>query len=477
MDVASRSAFVWLSHLAQALDTRVVHHLRSGLLVHGRSPWRAHVNAARALSERICGDGALFKQAHSLAGRADLRSLVLSTFPWRARMEFVVEKVLPADYPQLEVSIEESSERRMSVTIGPRGASPSEEWRYVAVLVAGLLGGVSGCVAREPESAGGRVRVVLQQDGAAVPPRNPSQATYDETFQELTDDVALYDEELLVGQRLFGRLVYGRLLEDRPEDAARALQAALDFPTLGPISVFVGSGGFALGVEAEPAPSVFALELPLVHGSLRVGTVTLDGSGGSDFVRACAPAVAADVWRHTRYRGWRLAKERAWTALEEALAAGVARGESNKEIGSALDRTESHVANKLGQLRAALGQVSREELADIWRSRLAPPAPRAPAPSGVARRRPTPVRIPPPPPPRSARPATPGMFAQVLTQRLQAWHDRHAEISRMRLLADADATTLDEESGLRAVRPVEEAMVDCDDSELPTDERASVSLG
>ena len=94
MDVASRSALSWLSHLADDLDSRVAVRLQDDLLVNGRSPWPAHALAARTLALRLQNEPRALARAHTLAGRADIAGLVCSALGWAPRIQFVVEKVL-----------------------------------------------------------------------------------------------------------------------------------------------------------------------------------------------------------------------------------------------------------------------------------------------------------------------------------------------------------------------------------------------
>jgi len=448
MDVASRSALSWLSHLADDLDSRVAVRLQDDLLVNGRSPWPAHALAARTLALRLQNEPRALARAHTLAGRADIAGLVCSALGWAPRLQFVVEKVLPPDYPALRFTLEALTETSASVTITARDPSSTVDSHPVALLVAGLLGVVCGGFANQLEDGSDRVRVVLEKQGPSSP-RRPSQTALDKAFEEVTDDVALWGDELRVGQRLFGNLVVGRLTDEHPADAARSLQAALDMPGVGPAAVVVGSGEYAIASDPATPLSVLAVEHALQHGKRHVGSIALGASGVSDFVWACAPAIAADLWRHTRYRAQRLAGEHRWTEREERLAALVGAGQSNKEIGNVLGRTDSHVGNLLTPLRRALGGIERDDLGPIWQGRSTPPRPPRPAPSGILQRLAVPGAVRPTRDPQTLRRATPGMLAQAFTLRFEAWEERCAEVQRMRLLADSAAASLDAASGMR----------------------------
>jgi DNA-binding CsgD family transcriptional regulator len=416
------------------------------------------------------GPAAFLRFAQTLQNRPAIQVLAASPMGFRDLVRFVVETILPVDFPQLCFSTVEASDTMVCVFVTSHEVRAGRPPEAVVLLLAGLLSSLRGQTAatRPPlpsvEAFGDGFRVSLSAPDNHFRPRIPAQARLDEVFAELSNDLGAGQRELTRGLVLAGRLATRGITATGAAEACAEVVASLEESTVGAVSLWLHEPGGHTRYAGRGELDAFSVPVPLVRRERPIGLLELAPSGVSDFVAATAPRLARHLAPFANDATTRAAQRRTWTELEATVARGAAEGRSVKELAQTLDVSTSKIAAIQTQLFRDLGIRSRRSLVDVWLANeggLPSDGPEGcPAPVSTTHLRQRPPAVATVSSPEAATvpslalvpttPATPGTIAQLHRQRLAALAHRRRELAWVRdvLCADTDAADDEKEPDL-----------------------------
>jgi DNA-binding CsgD family transcriptional regulator len=453
MDVVSLFAQRSLLALTEGHFSSASLHVGDRLPTVGSCSWPVFQAVSQRLLGLSGGPAAFLQRAQALQNRPGIQVLAASPMSWHELLRFVVETILPVDFPQLCFSVAEASDSSVRVFVASHetetnGARPPEA---VVLLLAGLLSSLRGMTpaTRPPlpvvEAAGRGFHLTQSAPTTHFRPRMPAQARLNEVFAELSADAANREREVARGLALAGRVAGRRVTARTPHEACAEVITWLEESTMGAVSVWLHEPGGHIRHARRGEPDLFSVPVPLALRDRPIGFLELTASGVSDFVAATAPRLARHLAPFADGATARAALRRSWTDLESAIAQGAADGRSVKEIAHTLGVSQSKVAGVQTQLFRDLGIQSRRSLVEIWQGSEGADEYEQAAPVSTRRLRRTEsgslaatVRPSAPSVPLALAPvgtavdATPGRIAQLHRQRLAALQHRRRELAWVR---------------------------------------------
>jgi DNA-binding CsgD family transcriptional regulator len=420
--------------------------LGAELLIHQRSPWPAFVYATHRAAELAGGLDAFRVVSQTTQGRSDVRQFVANNFQGRALLSFLAETVLPADFPTLDFTIVEATDRSFRLLVRPRETLTLLSLEPCVLLIAGLLASLPGSTAASrpiapvvsPQERGAWL-IELRWNDAPWTQRAPSQADANVAELALQEDIATWDDEQLAGLIIAANVLASGTDDAEPAAAAEALLSALRTARVSAACLWIAEPEGHVAYGQDGSLDAYALTRRLVANGREVGLLQLAATGVSDWVRACEPVIAADLARLVTEAPVRRARARSWSATELAVAEAVAADRTAKEISAQLGVSTSTVNALLATLYRDMGVASRADLMLLWRD-FGPfgvdkdPRSSLPPPSSTQRGA---LRVPPLGVSAAtlARPSTPGTMATALKARFERLMARRREIAWLQSVA------------------------------------------